>query len=235
MGFRFRSRTACAPPLSPSSTPFWKPVQPPDFTAGWDFHSFGMRERRHCASVWIRYLHKSSTASDWSHVTVLRLGFLDASLIFQGLLSRIASAALLQPLSRVGSPRHDGQAEAVATSAFHPALPPELGNQQVQVPLRDRTEPARHHQQPYRSDHHHHPPSFAPVGSILPSPLFLHRHGQCSLNRLTLHRPSGHRPVRKPLHTPAFPNQPRQTSPTAPPLAQCPPHPIHPTFPSFPS
>ena len=105
-----------------------KPVQPPDFTAGWDIHSFGMRERRHCAFVWIRYLHKSSAASDWSHVNVLRLESLS---YFQGLLSRIASAALLQPLSRVGFPRHDGQAEAVATSAFHPTLPPELGNQQV--------------------------------------------------------------------------------------------------------
>jgi len=40
----------------------------------WDFHSFGRRERRHCASVWIRYLHKSSTISDWSYVNVLRLG-----------------------------------------------------------------------------------------------------------------------------------------------------------------
>jgi hypothetical protein len=51
-----------------------KPVRFPDFTAGWDWHSFGMRERRHCAPVWIRYLHKLPAISDWSHVNVLRLG-----------------------------------------------------------------------------------------------------------------------------------------------------------------
>ena len=91
-------------------------------------------------------------------------------------------AARSGSLSRLPSPptvsvRHGtARTTAISPGAFHPALLSQLGNEQVQVSLRDRTHSACHHQQPSDPNHDLHPPSPAPVGSILPSPLLLRLH-----------------------------------------------------------
>ena len=72
--FQFRSRTPLVLRRCRPQRRLGKRVQFPDFTAGWDFHSFRRRERRHCASMWIRYLQKSSATSNWLYVNFLRLG-----------------------------------------------------------------------------------------------------------------------------------------------------------------
>jgi len=139
-------------------------------------------------------------------------------------------------LSRLPSPptvpvRHGtARTTAISPGAFHPAFLSHLGNEQVQVQLRDRTHSPCHHQQPYHPNHDLHPPSPAPVGSILSSPILLRLHRQCSLARFALQRPPRHRPLRKPLHSPPFPNQPGQALPI---LTHPPPRILYPALPTF--
>jgi len=160
--------------------------------------------------------------------------FAEVSRYFGSVISKLAARSGL--LSRLPSPPtlsvRDGttRATAISPSAFHPALLSQLGNEQVQVQLRDRTHSPCHHQRPYHPNHDLHPPSPAPVGSILPSSLLLHLHRQCSLTRLALQRPPRHRPLREPLHSSPFPNQPGQALPL---LAPSPPRFLYPALPAF--
>ena len=122
--------TACAAPSSSSTPSLGKRVQFSGFTAGWDWHSFARRDWRRYAFAWIRYLQKSPATSDWLYVNVLRPGVPSTSLLFSsGLLSALASAALVQLVPRTVSTRHGTTAEAIAPGPFHPALPSDLGNQ----------------------------------------------------------------------------------------------------------
>jgi len=160
--------------------------------------------------------------------------FAEVSRYFGSVICKLAARSGL--LSRLPSPptvsvRHGAtRATAISPGAFHPALLSQLGNEQVQVQLRDRTHSPCHHQRPYHPNHDLYPPSSAPVGSILPSPLLLRLHRQCSLTGLALQRPTRHRPLRKPLHSPPFPSQPRQALPL---LAHPPPRILYPALPTF--
>ena len=129
-----------------------------------------------------------SRSSDWLYVTFLRprCPLPGISLIFSSGFQSTAPPLVLVHLfpPPVVSSTHGAQEEAVPPGAFHPAIPPNLGYQQVEVPFRYRTEPAAcRHQQPHDPNHHHHHRSkrFAPVGSILSSTLLLRLNRQCSL------------------------------------------------------
>ena len=201
---------------------------------GWSWYSFWERDSRLCAVVWIRYLQMPPATSYWLYLTLLRLLPPRPFLLFSsGFLSALAPPALVRLLvPPILFASNGAQEEAIAPGAFHSALPPNLGYQQVQVPLRYRTEPACHHQQPRHSNHHH-LSKLAPVGSILSSALFLHLRRQCSLPRLLLQRPLRHGPVREPLYTSPLPVRSRQTTSAASLFRCCSLSPLHSAFPPF--